>query len=72
MDWTTEKPNYPCVFATREKIQGSYEYQIFILNWINSDEGRYLGWLSGDGDEYGDFSELSASEYFIIEKLEGK
>ena len=68
MNWTKEKPKKPCVFVTREKSRGFYEYAVWVLDWIDPD-GKYLGIISGDGEEWGDWNDFISGSYFIVEEL---
>lgn len=65
--WQTEKPNKPCLMVTRTFYDG-YNYQLFELNYM---EG-YLAIFCNDGIEWGDYSDLKADEYFIIEYYDSK
>ena len=69
--WTKDKPDFPCLFATKHKYRSETCYDIFKLEyWV--DEG-YLGIFDAtDGDEWGDLDDLTADEYFIIERFKWK
>lgn len=67
--WTKEKPNKECVFIAATKIRDEWEYEFYIIKKMESDEGWYLGWLTGDGEEYGDLADMTADLYFIIDLL---
>ena len=70
--WTKEKPDYPCVFMTRAKIEGRFDYSIWRIEEVNGieDNTYYLAWLEEDGDEWDDIADMNFDEYFIIEKSE--
>ena len=68
MKWQKKKPDYPCVFMTRTKIKDKFEYSIWRIEKIDSDNSYYLGWLTEDGDEWDDLADMNFDEYFIIEK----
>ncbi len=70
MNWTKEKPKKPCVFVTRDKYnEDIYDYDIWIIDWVNSDDGKYLGIMNGDGEEWGDWNDFISELYFIVEEL---
>lgn len=66
--WVNEKPkfNEDCVLITADNINGLWEYRSWIIKWTNNGDGPYLGWFNGNGDEYGDLSDLKADRYFIL------
>ncbi len=66
--WLNEKPefNEECTFVTASKIQSNWEYSVWIIEKLETDEGWYFGWLTGDGDEYGDINDITADKYFIL------
>ena len=65
--WIKERPNKPCVFLTRNKFESeNYNYDVWMIDWVESDDGLYLGLMQGDGEEWGDLDDLLDSEYFII------
>jgi hypothetical protein len=68
--WLTEKPefNKECIFATRQEWGGFYEYNIWMIERIDGEDGWYWGLLTGDGDEWGAIEDLKADAYFIIPK----
>ena len=69
LDWQKERPNEPCVFMTRvwdEKLK-IYNYTIWRLEKVNGDGKQYLGWLTEDGEEFGDINDCNFDEYLIIE-----
>ena len=75
--WTREKPTFPCVVLTRTNVGDIFEYIVWRLEMIKGENekgerSQYLGVLTEDGCEWGDLSELTADEYLIIEKEEGK
>lgn len=64
--WIKEKPNKECVFIAATKINDIWEYTVYMIKTVCEEEGSYLGWLTGDGDEYGDLNDMKADLYFII------
>ena len=81
MKWIKQKPDFACVFLTRDKkLKGGYDYDLWRLKWIqgeppeNSKDDEnidyyYLAWFTNDGDEWDDIGECDFEEYLIIEKL---
>ncbi|MDE2232979.1 MAG: hypothetical protein KGJ90_02495 [Patescibacteria group bacterium] len=73
--WITDKPDKPCVFIARNKIREFWDYNIWILDYVDGidtsgQDAMYLAILTGQGDEWGDYSELEAEGYFIVEELD--
>ena len=80
-EWTTQKPDFACVFLTRHKYLDQWEYEIYRFEWCKCDppidpliEGEetryyYLAWLDKDGEESDDIAECACKEFFIIETL---
>lgn len=71
LQWLTEKPDFTeeCIVICAFKIRGKWEYNIFLIKKVDSDEGWYMGWLTIDGDEYDDLDNLTAQMYFTIPLL---
>ena len=72
MKWTSEKPLFDdeCLLITACKIRGFWEYTAYIIQKVTDDNGYwYLGWLTGEGDEYGDLVDLRADKYLILPLL---
>lgn len=70
MNWTTEKPDFKeeCVLVTATKVAGYWEYTSCIIEKVYTDGSWYMGWLTGDGVEYGDLADLTADKYLILPK----
>lgn len=68
MSWSDIKPNpnIECVFVTATLLNSHWDYGVWQFKKINTGEGEYMGWLTGDGKEYGDITDLSANLYFIL------
>lgn len=60
--WQKEKPNKPCLMVTRTYFN-RWIYQLFELNYYQN----YLAVICEDGNEWGDWEDLHADEYFVIE-----
>lgn len=60
--WQKEKPNRPCLVATRTWCGEFYDYNLFEFK----DMG-YLAVVDTYGDEAGDWDDLDEEEYFVIE-----
>lgn len=67
----TKKPkwNKDCLVITANKIIGEWDYAMYQIKKLHSDEGSYWGWLTSDGEEYGDIEDLIAQKYLILEPL---
>jgi|GEM_PF-5934324 len=62
-----EKPDYPCVFATRlPTLNGEYEYRIYQFEIMEEGEDTYMGWLDDDGIEWDDYNDCEFEEYLIL------
>lgn len=72
MKWTKEKPEFKkeCLLIVAHKWREHYEYTVYQVKKLESDEGWYWGWLTGDGDEYGDIADLRADLYCVITLIE--
>lgn len=66
MEWASEKPVFTkdCVLVTANLIKGYWEYTAWIIKWMDG----YWGWLTGDGDEYGDIEDLRADKYCVLQE----
>ena len=66
--WTTEKPVADREFAmvTKIKFQDNWEYAVWKVVKIDSEEGSYYGLCNGEGEEYCDYEDLAAQFYKII------
>jgi len=81
--WTKQKPDYACIFLTKNKksatILADSEYNIWCFCWEIgeppvdvSDEGItywYLAWTDQEGNEWDDIAECDFDEYLILELL---
>jgi len=76
MEWTTNKPDFPCVFLCRSHSQNEWWYSLYLIKeekCIDEDNVYYLAWCDYEsGEELDDLEELSAEEYLIIELLKEK
>jgi len=68
--WIKEKPDVPCLFAHREKWKDYFSYEIYELRYLDTEEGKYLAIICGDGEEFCDYEDFEGGEYFIIETYE--
>lgn len=68
MRWSKEKPNpkNECVFVTATNVLNNWSYSVWMFKKIDNGDGEYMGWLTGDGEEYGDIEDLSAHLYFVL------
>ena len=82
--WLTEKPDFDeeCTFITAsryvrndEPLEYDYEvWQIRKIDGYGEDDkpGWYFGLLNGDGEEWGDLSDLDAAMYYIVDNPPAK
>lgn len=77
MNWTTEKPE-PVdgrVFASASWIKqnginvGYWDYSIWTMVRMSTDEGAYIALCDGMGEEWGDLSDMDADKYCILPAL---
>jgi hypothetical protein len=70
-NWVTEKPefNEECLLITAHYFWEGWEYTVYQIKKVVCDEGWYMGWLEGDGAEYGDLEDLKAEKYLIMPLL---
>jgi hypothetical protein len=70
MGWTTIKPDFKeeCVLVTATKIKDYWEYNVWCIAKVKCEDSWYMGWLTGDGEEYGDLADLKADQYLILPK----
>lgn len=70
IQWTDKKPNFnkECIVLCRTKIKGEWDYSAFRIKKLDNDIDNtlYWGWLTIEGEEYGDLKDLEAQEYLII------
>jgi hypothetical protein len=64
-NWTKEKPIFTkeCLLLTACWFKDHYEYSIFQIKKVDFDDKWYWGWLTGEGEEYGDLADLKADLY---------
>lgn len=69
--WLTEKPEFKenCILLTATFIRDEWSYNSWLIEKINHGEGWYWGWMSLDGDEYGDLADLKAGRYKIVKPI---
>lgn len=70
MKWTTDRPDFEeeCVLVTAVQSNGFWEYNVWQIEKVSGPDGWYMGWLTGDGEEYGDLADLTADKYLILPK----
>jgi hypothetical protein len=72
MKWTPDKPNFNIgpskdfLLLTASKIRGEWEYTVYQIKKVWYEEEWYMGWLTGDGEEYGDLADLKADLYMTM------
>lgn len=69
--WLTKKPDFKeqCVCVAAVKIGDHWEYETYLIEKVESEDGWYMGWLTGEREEYGDLAEFKADKYFLIKLL---
>lgn len=84
MKWTTERPDYACMFLTRHQYKGNHEYSLWKFDWVEGEPPEnapedihentsyyYLGWFENNGDEWDAIEACNYDGYLILEKLPG-
>jgi len=70
-EWTTEKPDKPCVLAVRsERIHDDLNYGFNIIKMADWADEPYLAVIDINGAELEAFEDLDADEYFVIDWLD--
>jgi hypothetical protein len=71
MNWTNKKPKFTtdCLLICADKIQGEWEYQMYLIKKIEFENIWYWGWCDGTGEEIGDISDLTTSRYGVLNLL---
>lgn len=66
--WVKEKPKFidECLLITGSLINGFWEYSTWQIKKVEHEGKWYLGWLTGEGEEYGDVEDLKADKYLIL------
>lgn len=67
-NWVNIKPEFKmeCILLTATLIRGRWDYNAWLIERVDSEEGWYWGWLCLDGEEYGDINDLQADMYKTI------
>lgn len=71
MKWTTKKPKFKkeCLLMTATYFQGNWEYSTYQIKRVEFEGEWYMGWLTGDGEEYGDLKDLQSQLYCVLPLL---
>lgn len=71
MKWSKKKPKFDkeCLLLTAVKIRGEWEFTVYIIKKIECDGKWYMGWLDGQGEEYGDLADLTSQLYMVLPLL---
>lgn len=66
--WIDVKPkaDKEFIMVTASKFKTHWEYNVWIVQKLEGDDGWYYGLLAGDGEEWGDYDDLKADLYKII------
>lgn len=71
MEWTKQKPDFACIFLTKQKD----EYNLWRFQWELSEQTNdesidlYLAWFDNDGGEWDDILDCNFDKYLILEIL---
>lgn len=71
-NWTKQKPEFTeeCLLITAVKWRHGWEYTTWQIKWTQEPEGgSYMGWFTGEGEEYGDLIYLNSQLYFTLPLL---
>lgn len=70
--WTHLKPLFTteCLLITAVKVRGEWEYNTYQIKLTTCEDRFYMGWLTGDGEEYGDLADLKADMYLELPLLD--
>lgn len=71
-EWVTEKPDFKeecLVIAATALHRGWFDYSLFQVKNIETEEGWYIGLLNGQGEEWGDIEDFVADKYFVMPLL---
>jgi len=82
MNWTKQKPDFACIFLTKDKKYYKDGYDLWRLEWIPGEPPEdasedihentcyyYLAWLDNDSNEWDDIEACNYDEYLVLEKL---
>lgn len=69
--WQTTKPEFKeeCLLITASKWKHGWEYTSWQIKWTECDNARYMGWFTGENEEYGDLADLNAEMYLVLPLL---
>jgi len=75
MNWTNIKPVFKeeCILIVANNWNNPephWEYTLYTVEKVNTDEGWYLGLFEDGGDEWGDLDDLKADLYCVLPLLE--
>lgn len=72
--WFSEKPTFSeeCLVICASEINGVWDYTLFQIRKIDSEDGCYLGWLTQEGEEYGDLNDMHSDMYFLMPLLKSE
>jgi len=69
--WSIQKPLFTeeCLLITAHLSGKYWEYTVYQIARVNGEQGWYMGWLTGDGEEYGDLADLRSQKYLTMPLL---
>lgn len=70
-EWISEKPHFTeeCLVICANEINGAWEYNLYQVKKVYYDHLWYFGWLTSDGEEYGDLNDMCAQKYLLLSPL---
>lgn len=70
-NWQTTKPEFKeeCLLITASKWKHGWEYTSWQIKWTECDGASYMGWFTGENEEYGDLADLNAEMYLVLPLL---
>lgn len=71
--WTKKKPKFDqeCMVICANKWNGDWEYSLYLITKVVFEDKWYWGWLTQDGEEYGDLADMQSQRYYVMPLLDG-
>jgi hypothetical protein len=73
--WTTKKPKFDteCIVICAHKWKDEeWEYSLYQIKKVEFEDKWYWGWLTADGEEYGDLADMKSQLYYVMPLLDAK
>ena len=73
LQWSKRKPkpSKECLLLVATFIVGRWDYTLFQIMKTDFEDKWYWGLFTADGDEWGDYSDLTADRYCVMKPLGG-